>query len=65
MSNPRDTSVMTAQEVAVMTRFATSYIYSLARSWHLGDREHGIPCHRVGRSVRFFRVEVLEWLESR
>jgi predicted DNA-binding transcriptional regulator AlpA len=56
---------MTAEGVAAMTRFATSHIYTLARMWQKGNRENGLPCHKVGRSVRFLDYEVMDWLKRR
>ena len=50
--------VMTAEEVATYLNISRSTVYRLA--------ERGeIPVTRVGRSLRFTRESIDEWLESR
>lgn len=56
---------MTARAVAGLTFLSQSHIYHLASLWQVGDRRDGLPCHRIGRSVRFFEQEVLAWLRDR
>lgn len=50
--------VMTLTEAATYLRFAPSTL----RSW---VRRGKVPCARVGRSLRFRRVALDEWLKSR
>ena len=47
--------VMTAAEVAALLRIPLSTVYELA---HRGR----IPGHRIGRTWRFIRREIEEWL---
>lgn len=50
---------MLPPEVARMLKVSISY---LAKARMRGD---GPPYHKIGRSVRYVRAEVLAWLESR
>ena len=47
--------VMTAAEVAELLRIPVSTVYELARRGR-------IPGHRIGRTWRFVRREIEEWL---
>ena len=47
--------VMTAAEVAELVRIPVSTVYELARRGQ-------IPGHRIGRTWRFVRREIEEWL---
>lgn len=47
--------VMTAGEVAELVRIPVSTVYELARRGQ-------IPGHRIGRTWRFVRREIEEWL---
>jgi excisionase family DNA binding protein len=47
--------VMTAGEVAELVRIPVSTVYELARRGR-------IPGHRIGRTWRFVRREIEEWL---
>jgi excisionase family DNA binding protein len=50
--------LMTLDEVADLVRVPVATL----RYWrHLGDGPHSF---RVGRSVRYWRTEVLQWLEE-
>ncbi len=51
------TDVMTAAEVADLVKIPRSTVYDLARRGLL-------PGHRIGRSWRFVRQEIEEWLLS-
>lgn len=44
--------------VAKMTGYKTSYISELVR-------RQGLPCHRIGRKMRFRRDEVEAWMARR
>ncbi len=46
---------MTAAEVAELVRIPVSTVYELARRGR-------IPGHRIGRTWRFVRREIEEWL---
>jgi excisionase family DNA binding protein len=49
---------MTADEVAALLRMDRKAVYDAARA---GE----IPCTRVGRSYRFLRSALLEWLRGK
>lgn len=44
-------------EIATLTGFKQGYIYELVRNG-------AIPHHRVGRSLRFSKKEVLDWIKT-
>lgn len=50
--------ILTAKEVAKLLKVRTVTIYAWAK---VGD----IPCVRFGKSVRFNKAEILEWLKNR
>lgn len=57
-SNHRsDIEVMTAQEVADLLRVSRWSVYEMVK-------RHDIPFFKVGRSVRFDRGDVGEWLRG-
>ncbi len=45
---------MSREEVAEMLGYKVTYICELVT-------RRGLPCHRIGRKMRFKRSEVLEW----
>jgi excisionase family DNA binding protein len=49
--------VMTAKETAIWLRVSMNTLYDLVRRGK-------IPCRRVGRSCRFSRALLLEWVGS-
>lgn len=49
--------VMTASEVGALLHLVSSSVYDLAR-------RGAIPGHRVGRSWRFIRHEIEDWLRA-
>lgn len=54
-----DHEVLTAEDVAELLKLSPDYVRRLSR-------EGVLPCHRLpgGRSFRYFRTEVLDWLRS-
>lgn len=54
-----DDNVLTADEVAELLKLNIDYVRKKSR-------EGAIPCHRLpeGRTFRYFRGEVLDWLRS-
>lgn len=54
-----DDEVLTAEDVADLLRLNIDYVRKKSR-------EGVIPCHRLpgGRTFRYFRGEVLDWLRS-
>lgn len=56
MRNPID--LLTVPEVARLLRVRESTVYTWAEAGLL-------PCHRVGRLLRFDRGQVLAWLDRR
>lgn len=54
-----DDDVLTAEDVAELLRLHVDYV-------RRKSREGIIPCHRLpgGRTFRYFRGEVLDWLRS-
>lgn len=49
---------LSADEVAVLTGYNRRTVPGLVRL-------HGLPCHPVGRKLRFRRVEVERWVRDR
>jgi excisionase family DNA binding protein len=56
---PADESMHTVREVADLLRVSPSVVYG----WSMGTA--GPPAIRVGRSLRFRRADILEWLDSK
>lgn len=55
-SNHRsDIEVMTAQEVADLLRVSRWSVYEMVK-------RHDIPFFKIGRSVRFNRADIVEWM---
>lgn len=49
--------VLTAQEAADFLKVQVGYIYQLRAS-------HRIPFHYAGKTVRFLKSELIEWLKE-
>jgi predicted DNA-binding transcriptional regulator AlpA len=58
--------IMTVTEVAAMLRVSKSTISELInlRTRNGDVREHPLPAIRIGRSVRFRKSDVEEWIEK-
>lgn len=58
--------ILTADEVGAMLRLSKYQIYELAKACsRRGDvRANPLPCLRIGRAVRFRRVDVEAWLST-
>ncbi|MGA8036735.1 MAG: helix-turn-helix domain-containing protein [Candidatus Acidiferrales bacterium] len=55
--------ILTVQETARLLKLPVSSIYEKSRK----RSAHGptpLPCRRVGKYLRFFKEEVLQWLEN-
>jgi predicted DNA-binding transcriptional regulator AlpA len=57
--------IMKVEEVAALLRVSRWHIYELCKQrTKTGDvREHPIPCIRLGKSVRFNKEAVEEWIK--
>jgi predicted DNA-binding transcriptional regulator AlpA len=57
--------ILTADEVAVLLKVSKRHVYELARQrTRSGDvRDHPLPCVRLGKSIRFNKAAVEEWIE--
>jgi excisionase family DNA binding protein len=53
-----ETEILTPDEVCEMLKIKKSYIYYLT---HNGN----IPFFKVGRHLRFYKEEILNWLNSK
>ena len=57
--------ILTVDEVAAWLKISKRHVYELCQQrTQSGDvREHPIPCIRLGKSVRFSKAAVEEWLQ--
>ncbi len=58
--------ILTADEVAALLKISKRQVYELARErTQSGDvRSHPLPALRIGKSVRFRKSDVEEWIEK-
>jgi excisionase family DNA binding protein len=56
--NPEE--ILTPEEVAVLLRVKPSFVYEKVRRRSVRP----IPCHRIGRYIRFKKSEVLLWFDA-
>lgn len=49
--------ILTPAETAELLRVPESWVYEKSRR----RCKDPLPCHRIGRYVRFHRAEILEW----
>lgn len=49
--------ILTTQEVADFLKVTTSYIYQLKSA-------KKIPFHNIGKSTRFIKSEIIEWVKT-
>jgi hypothetical protein len=52
--------ILTVAQVGALLQIPTSSVYEKTRSRHGGAP--ALPCRRVGKYLRFFEAEVLDWL---
>lgn len=50
-------NLLTIDEVCIMLNFKRGYVYELAMKGK-------IPCYRVGRSLRFSKTELEQWIKA-
>ena len=57
--------ILTAEEVAALLRISKWHVYGLVKQrTKSGDvRVNPLPCVRLGKSIRFNKAAVEEWLE--
>jgi predicted DNA-binding transcriptional regulator AlpA len=57
--------ILKADEVAVLLKVSKWHVYELAKQrTKSGDvRDHPLPCVRLGKSIRFNKATVEEWIE--
>jgi len=57
--------ILTADEVAALLKVSKRHVYELAKQrTKSGDvRVNPLPCVRLGKSIRFNKAAVEEWLE--
>lgn len=49
---PSDTEILTIEEAAELLRISRGAAYNLARRWRETGGEEGLPCIRLGRTLR-------------
>jgi len=57
--------ILTADEVAAWLKISKRHVYELCKQRNkTGDvRKHRLPCIRLGKSVRFNKAAVEEWIQ--
>jgi excisionase family DNA binding protein len=55
----QESDIITPEECAAMLRVQPTFIYEKCRR----RSRDPLPCHRIGRYLRFSRREVLEWFD--
>jgi excisionase family DNA binding protein len=55
----QESEILTPEECAVLLRVQPSFIYEKCRR----RSRDPLPCHRIGRYLRFRRSEVLAWFD--
>jgi len=56
--------ILTVQETARLLKLPVSSIYEKSRKRSAHGSTPPLPCRRVGKYLRFFKAEVLQWLEN-
>ncbi len=54
--------VLTVDEVAAALRIGRSAAYGIFREWETSTGRQGLPCFRIGRSLRTTREHVLGYI---
>lgn len=59
-----DTEVLTVEEAAEVLRISRGAAYALARRWLETNGSEGLPCIRLGRTVRVPRAALANLLAA-
>ena len=59
-----DSDVFTIEEAATILRISRSAAYDLARQWRTTGGEHGLPCIRLGHTLRVPRPALRALLDA-
>lgn len=51
--------IITPEECALLLRVQLSWVYEKSRS----RSRDPLPCHRIGRYIRFKKSEVMQWFD--
>lgn len=58
----RSNDVLTVEEMAEVIGVGRQSAYAQCRLYLATDGGEGVPCHRIGRLIRIYRVELEGWL---